>query len=241
MEEIKVLVVEDEMIIADTIVSALESFGYITLEPAIAYSEAIERIENSMPDIGIFDIQLSGRKTGIDLARTVNEKYNFPFLFITSFSDNNTLNEVKEVHPSAFLVKPFNKEELKVAIELALYNYSLQTARPVEALNNVIRESMFIKNNNKQIRIKICDIMYIKSDNVYIDLYMTDGNIYTLRETIGDYLNKLTPNFVKCHRSYIVNQKYIETVDNKSLKIKSTEIPISKNMREEILNKLSDE
>ncbi|RLD46223.1 MAG: hypothetical protein DRI86_03785 [Bacteroidetes bacterium] len=161
MEEIKVLVVEDEMIIANTIVSALESFGYIALEPAITYSEAVERIEENKPDIGIFDIQLSGRKTGIDLARTVNEKYNFPFLFITSFSDNNTLNEVKEVHPSAFLVKPFNKEELKVAIELALYNYSLQTARPVKALNSIIRQSMFIKNNNKQIRIKICDIMYI--------------------------------------------------------------------------------
>jgi len=241
MEKIKVLVVEDEMIIADTIVSALEGFGYFPLEPAITYSEAVETIEKSRPDIGIFDIQLSGRKTGIDLARTVNDKYNFPFLFLTSFSDKNTLNEAKEVHPSAFLVKPFNKEELNAAIELALYNYSLQKAKPIEALNTMLDKSIFIKKGNKHIRIKLSNIMYIKSDNVYIDLYMTDGNIYTLRETISDYLNKLTSNFVKCHRSYIVNLKYVESVQKNSITVKNTEIPMSKNMKEEILNKLSNE
>jgi DNA-binding LytR/AlgR family response regulator len=241
MEEIKVLVVEDEMIIADIIINALEGFGYKPLEAAITYSEAIETIEETKPDIGIFDIQLSGRKTGIDLARTVNEKYNFPFLFLTSFSDKNTLNEAKEVHPSAFLVKPFNKEELKVAIELALYNYSLQKAKPVEALNNVLKESIFIKKGSKQMRIKICEIMYIKSDNVYIDLYMSNGDIHTLRETISDYIKKLTPNFVKCHRSYIINLKHVESVQKNSITVKDTDIPMSKNMREEIINKLSDE
>ena len=241
MKNVKVLVVEDEMIIADTIVSALESFEYKPLEPAITYSEAIETIEENKPDIGIFDIQLSGRKTGIDLARTVNEKYNFPFLFLTSFSDKNTLNEAKEVHPSAFLVKPFNKKELNAAIELALYNYSLQNAKPIEALNTILKESMFIKSGSKHIRIKICDILYIKSDNVYIDLYMADGNIYTLRETISEYLNQLTPNFIKCHRSYIVNLKHIEAVQKSSITVNDTEIPMSKNMKEEILNKLSNE
>ena len=241
MEKVKILVVEDEMIIADIIVSALESFGYNPLEPAITYSEAVDTIEENKPDIGIFDIQLSGRKTGIDLARTVNEKYNFPFLFLTSFSDKNTLNEAKQVQPSAFLVKPFNKEELKIAIELALYNYSLQKAKPVKTLNNVLKESLFIKKGSKQMRIKICDIMYIKSDNVYIDLYMTNGDIHTLRETISDYIQKLTLNFVKCHRSYIVNLKHVESAQKNNLTVKDIEIPISKNMREEILNKLSNE
>ncbi|RLD46222.1 MAG: hypothetical protein DRI86_03780 [Bacteroidetes bacterium] len=70
---------------------------------------------------------------------------------------------------------------------------------------------------------------------------MTDGNIYTLRETIGDYLNKLSSNFVKCHRSYIVNLKHIEAVQKKSITVKDTEIPLSKSMKEEILNKLSNE
>ncbi len=241
MDEIRILIVEDEMIIADTIVDTIESYGYTALEPAITYTEAVETIKKNSPDIGIFDIRLSGSKTGIDLAKLVNEKYHFPFIFLTSFSDKNTLDQAKQVRPSAFLIKPFNKKELNAAIEMALYNYSLQESKPIEALNTVIKKSIFIKTGSKHFRISLCDIMYIKSDNVYIDLFMVNGDIHTLRETIGDYLNKLNSNFVKCHRSYIVNLKHVESVNKTSITIKGTEIPMSKNMREEILDMLSDD
>lgn len=124
MSKVKILVVEDEIIIADNICDTLTDLGYETLEPAINFTEAVELIESESPDIAILDIQLSGQKTGIDLARKINEDYNFPFIFLTSNSDTVTLNEAKKLMPPAFLVKPFSKEELYTSIEIALYNFS---------------------------------------------------------------------------------------------------------------------
>ncbi|GAK90001.1 sigma-54-dependent transcriptional regulator [Nonlabens ulvanivorans] len=69
MEKVKIIVVEDEILIADNICDALEDLGYEVLEPAISYSEAVQRIEDEQPDIAILDIQLSGSKSGIDLAK----------------------------------------------------------------------------------------------------------------------------------------------------------------------------
>ena len=86
MDKVKILVVEDEIIIADNICDTLNSLGYEALEPAINYTEAIELIENTKPDIAILDIQLSGQKTGIDLAKKktlkLNKKKNSNIVFI---------------------------------------------------------------------------------------------------------------------------------------------------------------
>ena len=84
MEKKKVLVVEDEIIIADNICDSLIDLGYEVTEPAINYTEAILIIEKEKPDIAILDIHLSGKKTGIDIAKKINENYNFPFIFLTS-------------------------------------------------------------------------------------------------------------------------------------------------------------
>ncbi len=75
MSKVKILVVEDEIIIADHICDTLEALGYEALEPVINYTEAIESIETEKPDIAILDIQLSGRKTGIDIAEKIRNKY----------------------------------------------------------------------------------------------------------------------------------------------------------------------
>lgn len=82
---------EDEVVIADNICMILEDLGYELLEPAINYDEALETIQNNQPDIAILDIQLGGRKDGINLAWKIKEDYDFPFIFLTSNSDTATL------------------------------------------------------------------------------------------------------------------------------------------------------
>lgn len=82
---------EDEVVIADNICMILEDLGYELLEPAINYDEALETIQNNQPDIAILDIQLGGRKDGINLAWKIKEDYDLPFIFLTSNSDTATL------------------------------------------------------------------------------------------------------------------------------------------------------
>ena len=111
------MVVEDEIVIADNICMILEDLGYEVLEPAINYEEALETIKEDVPDLAILDIQLGGRRDGIDLAWKIKEDYSFPFIFLTSNADAATVERAKKVAPPSYLVKPFNKDDLFTSIE----------------------------------------------------------------------------------------------------------------------------
>ncbi len=79
---IKILVVKDEVILADNISNTLVNFGYSVLKPATTYKEAIKTIEASRPNIAILDVHLTGKKSSIDLAHKINSEYKFPFSFL---------------------------------------------------------------------------------------------------------------------------------------------------------------
>lgn len=240
MDSVKVLIVEDEMIIANSIVDAIESFDYKAMGPEITYSGAIDAIEKEMPCIGIFDIQLSGKKTGIDLAKIVQEKYKFPFVFLTSNSDKLTLDEAKLTQPSAFLVKPFNNSELYAALELALYSHSQQSEKQKEIVSfgQVIENALFVKSTNGYLRVNYDDILYLKSDNVYIDIVDVNGKTHVIRATISEYADKLGVNFLRIHRGYIVNLKYLEKLDILNATIGGHKIPIGNKYKDHLMSRI---
>lgn len=238
MDKIKILVVEDELIIADNICDALEELGYEALEPAINYTEALVRIEEEKPDIAILDIQLSGKKTGIDIAKKIRESYNFPFIFLTSNSDAYTLNQAKEVMPPAYLVKPFSKEELYTSIEIALFNFSNKIGK-IDKDNLIIKDSIFIKEKGAYIKVNFDDILYLKSAHVYIEIILKKQHKIVVRTSLNDILEKLNKNFVRIHRGYIVNTQYLMQISQNSVKIFDEEIPVGKKFKEDILNKIN--
>ena len=235
---VKILVVEDEVIIADNICNTLTDYGYTVLEPAISYTEAIETIENEMPDIAILDVQLAGKKSGIDLATAINIKYKFPFIFLTSNSDKATLDEAKKAEPFAFLVKPFVKEELYAAIELTLFNFASTKEKAVDKENLVVRDALFIKQKNLFLRLNFSDITYIKSDHVYLDIHTVNGKIHTVRGTISEYLEKLDERFVRIHRGHIINTKHLESINYITVQVNGESLPVGKKHRDELMEKI---
>ena len=239
MAKVKVLIVEDEVIIADNIADTLEEFGYEVLEPATTYSEALETIEAERPDIAILDIQLSGRKSGVDLAAKINDTYQFPFIFLTSNTDKITLEEAKMVEPLAYLVKPFGKEELYTSIEVALYNYSKRKEQLLDQESLVIKDALFIKQNKLFLRINFKNILYLKSDHIYLEIVTVNDKKYTVRGSLNNYINKLGPNFFRSHRSCIVNLDYLQEINFSGILIQNVALPIGKKQREEILSRLN--
>jgi DNA-binding LytR/AlgR family response regulator len=237
MDKVKILVVEDEMIIADNICDALEELGYQALEPAISYTEAIGRIEEEKPDIAILDIQLSGKKTGIDIAKKIRESYHFPFIFLTSNADSLTLNLAKEVMPPAYLIKPFSREELYTSIEIALSNYSIIHKNMEDEADDshVIKDAFFIKNKGSFLKIYFDDILYLKSDHVYVELHLKNTQQFLVRRSLNDILSSLDARFVRIQRSFVVNVKYISEVKTASVIINNSEIPIGKTYKEELI------
>ncbi|MEQ8238942.1 MAG: response regulator [Cyclobacteriaceae bacterium] len=122
----KILVVEDEIIVADNLCSSLKKLGYDTTDPALNYTQALQRIATEQPDFAILDIHLSGKLDGIDVAQHIKEEHQFPFVFLTAYGDEETLKRAKETLPCGYLLKPYTKSELQPIIEIALLNHKMR-------------------------------------------------------------------------------------------------------------------
>ncbi len=245
MGKVKILVVEDEIIIADDICNILSKLGYEALDPVINYTEAIEAIEKYQPDLAILDIQLAGSKDGIDLAWKIKEDYEMPFIFLTSNADPVTVERAKKVVPPAYLVKPFNKDDLYTSIEMALHNYSngLEDAKSATPKNNdiIIKDAFFIRSNNLFHKVKFADITYVKAEHVYVEISTNTNQKHLLRGSLTDFSAKLPDNFFRTHRSFIINLNHLETINYLYVVVNGNEVPIGKNYRNELLKKVNVE
>lgn len=98
-QPIKILIVEDNVIIADDMQSMLEEIGYEVVGNVIVYEQAVEVLKKTPVDLALIDIMLASKKTGIDLGKHIREAYNIPFIFVTSNSDRATVeSEIGRAH-----------------------------------------------------------------------------------------------------------------------------------------------
>lgn len=115
-----ILLVEDDNIIARVADWRLKSLGYEVCGRATTSAETMELVATHSPDLILMDINLQGDIDGIDTAQMIKERYNIPVVFVTSHSDGVTLERAKATNPDGFIIKPFDDNDLRVAIELAL-------------------------------------------------------------------------------------------------------------------------
>lgn len=121
--KIRVGVVEDEMIIAETICLSLKRLGYDFCTPANSFEEAVEMIEKDRPDILLLDINLNAKLDGIELAHFINAHFKIPIIYLTGNSQKSTIERSKSTLPYGFLVKPFRESDLQASIEISLFNH----------------------------------------------------------------------------------------------------------------------
>jgi DNA-binding NarL/FixJ family response regulator len=136
MTGIKVLIVEDEPLIAKNIGMYLNNNDYEV--SAIAYDpdEALFQLKRQPPDFAILDINLESDQDGIDLAEYINHNNFIPFVYLTSYSDKETIERAKKTNPAGFIVKPFNEKTLYATIEIALANHAQQANKHVPLLSD---------------------------------------------------------------------------------------------------------
>lgn len=123
MKNIRILVVEDESIVAKDIQGTLTRLGYDVPATASSAAVAYEKLEELKPDLVFLDIKLKGEEDGIHIAEHIKIKYNIPVIFLTSFVDQATLDRAKVTEPYGYIVKPFNETDLKTTVEMALFKY----------------------------------------------------------------------------------------------------------------------
>jgi DNA-binding LytR/AlgR family response regulator len=248
-QPIRILIVEDNVIIADDMQSMLEEIGYEIVDNVIVYEQAVEVLKNKEVDLVLIDIILASDKTGIDLGKHIRENYNIPFIFVTSNSDRATVENAKTVKPNGYLVKPFEQQDLYTSIEIALSNFisvknngagvSQEEEDDRLMSNKVLKDSIFVKKQHLYYRIQFGDIQFIKADNVYLEVNTVDKK-FLVRSPLKDYLEKLPQQkFYRAHKSYIVNVDHIDAINSKDILINNTLIPISKEFKEFIISAMN--
>lgn len=121
MNKIKILIAEDEQIVAKNIEKRLTADGYQVVASVATGEEAIEKVKNLSPDIILMDIKLKGKIDGIETADIIRKDFHLPVIFLTSYADEETFQRAKSTEPFGYLIKPFESKELNRVVELALY------------------------------------------------------------------------------------------------------------------------
>src|SRR5262249_24977554 len=124
VEPVRILIVEDELMVAANLAMILEDMGYEPYDAAGTKQEALDLLEKIKPDIAILDINLHGSPDGIEIGAYIRDHVQIPFIFLTSNSDKSTIESAKKVNPAAYLIKPFTDDDIFAAIEIAMANYA---------------------------------------------------------------------------------------------------------------------
>ena len=241
---IKILVVEDEMIIGAKISMQLTSLGYEVTGILPRGEDALLHIEKNIPDIVLLDINLKGALDGIQTAEALMVKHAIPIIYLTANSDEATFNRAKHTVPAAFIAKPFKQLDLQRAIELVITRMAQNDTGPISEKEDdndqpyILSDRIFVRYKENMIKIMISDILFVEADRNYSRIY-TSNREYLLSVTLKLIEDRLPQNyFIRIHRSYIINLQHIEEVAETHLRIAEKTIPISSGLKDQLLLRL---
>ena len=126
MTQARILVVEDESIVAADIQDRLESLGYEVPATVASGERAVEKAGALRPDLVLMNIQLNGRMDGVEAADQIRQRFGIPVIYLTANADHPTVQRAKVTEPFGYVIKPFEERELHTAIEVALYKYQAE-------------------------------------------------------------------------------------------------------------------
>lgn len=240
MSELKILVVEDDPMIAESVQDILRVLKHEIVGVADDAEKAIAICNESLPDLALLDIQIGGDIDGVDLADLLNQNFQIPFIFTTAFADNDTIARAKSKGPYGYLVKPYGIKDMNAAIEVAMSAFErFKKASEAPAMSKVIQDSIFLKVDSKLIKVKIDDILYIEAKGDYA-LFKTKEKGHIVHTTMKRVEERLSGyNFAKVHRSYVINLSKIVDIEESNLLIDNKVIPISRANKEALIQRLN--
>jgi DNA-binding LytR/AlgR family response regulator len=238
----KILIVEDEMIIGANISLQLTKLGYEVTGIVTRGEEALNHVIKHKPDIVLMDIQLKGDLDGIETVQLMHKEIDVPVIYLTANVDQEHFDRAKSTNPYAFISKPFKKTDLEHAIELIIDKLNNKDST-VENDNFLISpfvqtDSIFVRRNERMIKIMIKDIYYFEADRNYCKIFAKNKDCLLVM-TLKEIDEKLPPeHFLRIHRSFIINLTHVDEVAGSHVVIGRKAIPLSKSLRAELLTRL---
>ncbi|RIJ36743.1 LytR/AlgR family response regulator transcription factor [Pontibacter oryzae] len=247
MTKPKILISEDEVIIAEDLAASLEELGYETC--AIDSGEdTIDMIRETHPDLVLLDINLKGDADGVDIGSRIRQEFKIPFIYLTAYADHATVDRAKKTQPDGFLVKPFDEKSLRSAIEIALYKHDNNrkgdlptngSHLPDHKDQEFTSDYIFVKVKHRIIKVHYNDILWVEAYDNYSFIVTADQK-YLVSSTLKDMEHKLrSQNFVRVHRSYIANLDKIEALEENSVVFSKGDVPIGKSYKKALMSKFN--
>jgi len=221
----KVLIVEDEVLISEHLKRIVENSGYRTLEICGDYAEAMDLLKTETPDIAFLDIRMNGVDEGVEVAKHLRA-LGIPFIFITSFSDKETLQNAVKQQPLGYVLKPFTKDEIQEHLKVL----------EEEVVGNFITVGSV---NNKE-RIPIKDIQWLRSENVYVEIQCVDklhvhrGKLNEIHASLPQHL------FARTSQSYVVNLSHVSSISSDIVFLGDNEVPLSKKYKKAVFEQFAE-
>jgi DNA-binding LytR/AlgR family response regulator len=220
---LKVLIVDDEVLIAEDLKDNLFSFGIKNIEMAHDKKAALETIKNFNPDLILLDIRMEKETDGIEIGEYVADKLQKPFIYITAHSDVEMIKKIVKTRPAAYITKPVKKSDLFASIGLV-----------AERLKFTSANSLKIKDGYSTVVIPHNTIIYIESEGNYLNIFC-DEKRHIARQSLDAIIAELDNTvFFRIHRSYLINTSKIKRFSKKEVVVGAITLPVSRSVGDEL-------
>lgn len=202
MEKIKILVVEDENILALGLKKKLEKLGYTVTDIAASGPETIKKVADNTPDLILMDIVLKGDMDGIETAKKLNETLSIPIIYLTAYADDAILKRAAATVPYGYILKPYKEKELKANIEMAIYRKNLEEEEPVDFEDLYKELHSFMETREQPFKEALLG-PYLSEIDISVDIgtnkiYITAlrGQVPKNKEDVSSILGKIALDYI---------------------------------------------
>ncbi|TRO66743.1 LytR/AlgR family response regulator transcription factor [Christiangramia sabulilitoris] len=229
----KIIIVENDIPIAARLSLQLNRLGYNITGIFSRAKDALHFLEQEVPDLILLDDQLKGQLNGIETNRIENKKTSSPVVYF----NKRTADTLDRIIPKSLRSR---KKRLQKEVKDSLKKNKPGQNGEIykESAHCILKDRIFVRHNDKMVRISLNDIHYIEADRNYCKVYTKDRK-YLLVTTLKEVDEKLSDKrFLRIHRSYIANISHIDEIGGNHVVINSHSLPLSKNMRPELFKHL---
>ena len=230
MKEERILIVEDDVSIAENIQEILELLGFVNIDIVNSANQCVKIIKKNRPKLVFLDIKLKGDKDGIELGEIINQMFDVPLVFVTSYSDPSIIERAKRINPAGFIVKPFNTNDIHAIVEIVLYNSRTKLSAEIIAAKTgkespfLVNDAVFIRADNSFERVQYEDIFYVEANGNLVTIFSKKRN-YTVRKSMKEIEDALPSGlFMRVQKSFIVQLDQIDCFNNKEITLKQGQV-----------------
>lgn len=218
----KILIIEDESLVSHELKAQLNDLNYPNVSIAANSNDALHLFKQELHDFLIIDIGLKGSPlNGIELCQQLQSIRHTPAIFLSGYSDQHTLDKVKDVTHSNFLIKPCSTRQLFVTIDKAIDDFT-NNKSPTQQIPKCYfaqqDDHFYIKaNNNGYNKVKAKDVLWIETVRGGIEINTTTSKVYMLTASLNSFLLQFqNPSFLRVHRSFLINKEHIDSIKDRS-------------------------